>query len=164
MPFFFFFKVCDLHILIVTITTLIYRALCFRHLTDITSFHSHYNPMGNFPGGSMVKNLPASAGHPGDAGSIPGLGKWQPTSVFLPGKSHGQKSLVGYSPRGCKESGMTEQQSMCGHARTCAHTHTHTQSYGEVFIVPQFIENEVEAQRSKGACPSPHSWIFNLAW
>ena len=160
--FFFFFKVCVLHILIVTITTLIYRALCFRHLTDITSFHSHYNPMGNFPGGSMVKNLPASAGHPGDAGSIPGLGKWQPTSVFLPGKSHGQKSLVGYSPRGCKESGMTEQQSMCGHARTCAHTHT--QSYGEVFIVPQFIENEVEAQRSKGACPSPHSWIFNLAW
>ena len=32
------------------------------------------------------------------------------------------------------------------HAR--AHTHTHTQSYGEVFIVSQFIENE-EAQRSK---------------
>lgn len=44
------------------------------------------------------------------------------------------------------------------------HTHTHTQSYGEVFIVSQFIENEVEAQRSEGACPSPHSWIFNLAW
>ena len=30
-------------------------------------------------------------------------------SVFLPGKSHGQRSLVGYSPWGCKESDMTEQ-------------------------------------------------------
>ena len=29
--------------------------------------------------------------------------------VFLPGESHGQRSLVGYSPWGCKESGMTEQ-------------------------------------------------------
>ena len=28
--------------------------------------------------------------------------KWQPTPVFLPGKSHGQRSLVGYSPRGHK--------------------------------------------------------------
>ena len=33
--------------------------------------------------------------------------KWQPTSVFLPGKSHGQKSLVDYGPWGCKESDMT---------------------------------------------------------
>ena len=30
--------------------------------------------------------------------------KWQPTSVFLPGESHGRRSLVCYSPRGCKES------------------------------------------------------------
>ena len=29
--------------------------------------------------------------------------KWQPTVVFLPGESHGQRSLAGYSPRGCKE-------------------------------------------------------------
>ena len=28
--------------------------------------------------------------------------KWQPTTVFLPGKSHGQRSLVGYSPWGCR--------------------------------------------------------------
>ena len=35
--------------------------------------------------------------------------KWQPTPVFLPGKSHGQRNLVGYSPWGCKESDMTEQ-------------------------------------------------------
>ena len=35
--------------------------------------------------------------------------KWQPTPVFLPGKSHGQRSLVGYSPWGHKELDMTEQ-------------------------------------------------------
>ena len=34
--------------------------------------------------------------------------KWQPTQVFLPGKFHGQRSLAGYSPWGCKESDMTE--------------------------------------------------------
>ena len=37
--------------------------------------------------------------------------KWQPIPVFLPGKSHGQRSLAGYSPWGCKESDMTEQLS-----------------------------------------------------
>ena len=35
--------------------------------------------------------------------------KWQPTPVFLPGKSHGRRSLVGYSPWGGKESDTTEQ-------------------------------------------------------
>ena len=34
--------------------------------------------------------------------------KWQPTSVFLLGESHGQRSLVGYSPLSRKESDMTE--------------------------------------------------------
>ena len=34
---------------------------------------------------------------------IPWRRKWRPTPVFLPGKSHGQKSLVGYSPWGLKE-------------------------------------------------------------
>ena len=34
--------------------------------------------------------------------------KWQPTPVFLPGESHGQRSLVSYSPWDHKESDMTE--------------------------------------------------------
>ena len=34
--------------------------------------------------------------------------KWQPTPVFFPGESHGQRSLVGYSPWGCKESDTSE--------------------------------------------------------
>ena len=35
--------------------------------------------------------------------------QWQPTPVFLPGKSHGQKSLVGCSPWGCEESDTIER-------------------------------------------------------
>ena len=34
--------------------------------------------------------------------------EWLPTPVFLPGEFHGQRSLAGYSPWGCKESDMTE--------------------------------------------------------
>ena len=33
--------------------------------------------------------------------------KWQPTTVLLPGESHGQKTLAGYSPQVCKDSDMT---------------------------------------------------------
>ena len=63
-----------------------------------------------FPGGSVSK---ASACNVGDMGSIPGSErypwrrKWQPTPAFLPGESHGQRSLVGFSPWGRKESGTT---------------------------------------------------------
>ena len=42
---------------------------------------------------------------------IPWRRKWQPTLVFLPGESHGQRNLAGYSPWGHKESDMTERLS-----------------------------------------------------
>ena len=63
------------------------------------------------PGGSDGKE---SACNAADPGSIPGLGrstgeeKWLPTPLFLPGESHGQKSLLGYSPWGRKELDTTE--------------------------------------------------------
>ena len=44
-------------------------------------------------------------------GKIPSTRKWQHTPVFLPRKPHGQRSLVGYSPWGCKESDTTERLS-----------------------------------------------------
>ena len=40
---------------------------------------------------------------------------WQPTSVFLPGKSHGQRRREGYSPWGCKELGVTQRLSTHAH-------------------------------------------------
>ena len=60
----------------------------------------------------MVKNLLANAG---DTSSNPWVRKiswrrkWQSTPVFSPGKSHGQRSLVGYSPQDHKELDMTER-------------------------------------------------------
>ena len=70
-----------------------------------------------FPGGLVVNNLPDNAGDARDIGSIPASGRfpwrrtWQPTPVFLPGESHGQRSLVGYSPWGHRELDMAEQLS-----------------------------------------------------
>ena len=40
---------------------------------------------------------------------IPWEKKWQPTPVFLPGESHGQRNLVGYSPWGHEDLDMTDQ-------------------------------------------------------
>ena len=63
--------------------------------------HIHIN--GGFPGGSAVKNLPAmQETQEADVGKIPWRRKWQTTSVFLPGKSHRQRSLAGYSPWGLR--------------------------------------------------------------
>ena len=45
-------------------------------------------------------------------GKIPWRRKWQPTPVFLPGESHGQRSLEGYSPWGHQESDTTEQRTL----------------------------------------------------
>ena len=52
----------------------------------------------------MIKNPPAMW-------KIPWRRAWQPTPAYLPGESHGQKYLVGYSPWGFKELDMTEQLS-----------------------------------------------------
>ena len=66
-----------------------------------------------FLGGSEDKRLPAM-----QETWVRSLGWEDPLekqmAVFLPGESHGQRSLVGYSPRGLKELDMTEQ----------LHTHT----------------------------------------
>ena len=61
----------------------------------------------------MVKNLPANAG---DMGSIPGFVVWEDalekemaTNSSMPGKSHGQRSLMGYSPWSHKELDTTQR-------------------------------------------------------
>ena len=64
-----------------------------------------------FPGGSDDKD---SACSEGDLGSIPGLGRspgrghGNPLQCSCLENPHGQRNLVGYSPRGCKELDMTE--------------------------------------------------------
>ena len=79
-----------------------------------------------FPSGAVIKNPSTNAGHAGGSVSIPGperapgIGgkiplsrKQQPTLVFLLGKSHEQRSLVGYSPWDHKKSGRTEHAGRC---------------------------------------------------
>ena len=85
--------------------------ICFTHSSVEGCFHV-LAIVNNTAGGSDGK---ASACNVGDLGSIPGLGrfpwrrKWQPILVLLSGKSHGWRSLVGYSPCGCKELDMAER-------------------------------------------------------
>ena len=65
-----------------------------------------------FPGGSDGKSICQQCRRPGFdhwVRKIPWRRKWQPTAVFLPGKFHGRRSLVGYNPRRHKESDTTEQ-------------------------------------------------------
>ena len=75
-------------------------------------FRYFFNPatiIWGFPGGTGGKKKKKSARqgrrhkrlrfHPW-VGTIPWSRKWHPTSVFLPGKFHGQRSLVDYSPWG----------------------------------------------------------------
>ena len=67
-----------------------------------------------FPDSSVGKEAACKTGDTGDVGSISELGrscggeKWQPSPVFLPEESHGQRSLEGYSPKGHKELDTTE--------------------------------------------------------
>ena len=93
----------------------------------------------------MVKNAPANAGDSRDTVSIhgsgrsPGVGNGNPLQYIL-GKCHGQRGLVGYSPRGPKESDMNEH--------VCAHTHTHTHThlgqhsfFGPLILLLSTIQN-----------------------
>ena len=69
-------------------------------------------PTRVFPGGSDSKSNCLQGQRPTFnpwVGKIPWRRKRPPTPVLLPWKSHGQRSLVGYSPWGHKESDMTEQ-------------------------------------------------------
>ena len=67
---------------------------------------------GVFPGGPVVRNLPANVGDmcliPGSR-KFPWRRKWQPVPVLLPGEYHGQRSLVGYSSWGHRKLDMTEE-------------------------------------------------------
>ena len=66
------------------------------------------------PSGSVVKNLPASAGDPGDVGSLPGSrrspgeGNGNPLQSFCLGNPMNKRTLEGCNPWGCTESDTTE--------------------------------------------------------
>ena len=88
------------------------------------------------PGGSVVKSLPANPGDTGDRGKIPWRRKWQPIPVFLPGKVHGQRNLVGSSSWDCKKEDATEHCIM--YSRMCN----------------WIVVNSFRNQSIRGTCPA----------
>ena len=79
-----------------------------RNCTPQLSLHLLILPW--FPGARWA-SICLQCGRPGFdpwVGKIPWRRQWHPTPALLPGKSHGQRSLVGYSPWGRKESDTTE--------------------------------------------------------
>ena len=87
-----------------------------------------------FPGGS---NLPLMGKRPGFdpwVGKIPWSRAWQSTPVFLPGESHGRRSLVGYSPQGRKESDTTEWLHFTSHSSTMPGTAKHAHDRFSVIV------------------------------
>ena len=63
--------------------------------------HSSISDFKDFPGSARGKGLTYQCGRPGFnpwVRKIPWRKEWLPTPVFLPGESHGQRSLAGYNP------------------------------------------------------------------
>ena len=105
---------------------------------------SKWSSFGNSYGTSLmaqlVKNPPDNAGDLRDVGSIPGIPwrrKCQYTPVFLARKFHGQGSLVGCSPWGCKR---------VRHDWACAHMYTQSlwKDSFPVFVIVVFILHTTE--------------------
>ena len=96
---------------------------CSLDVSDSLIFHGlHHTRLPSLVT-QMVKEPPAMKVFDPRGRKIPWRRARQPTSVFLPGESHGQRSLAGYSPWGRKESDTTE---LVTHTQTHTQTHTHT--------------------------------------
>ena len=93
---------------------------------DVFFFMTSYCLSLGFPSGSDGKEAACNVRDQSSisgSGRFPGEGNGNPTSVFLPGEFHGQRSLVSYSPWSHKELDTTERHS---YTHTYIHTHTHT--------------------------------------
>ena len=81
-------------------------------------------------------------------GKIPWRRKWQPNPILLFGKSHGQRSLAGYSSWGHKQLDTTEQLSR--------HTHTHTHTH-----IPWKVPNTTGRFRSMSNCYNQETFMIS---
>ena len=100
-------------------------------------------------------------------GKIPWRRKWQPTPVLLPGKSHGQRSLVGCSPWGLEESDMTERLHFHFQAKKHNCRHLHYSAEVSWLIPPSASGNCVLVRRHKmqhttGAGGTPRGQVAQL--
>ena len=88
------------------------RACTYRGPADLRPIRLYIQFLKGFPGGSVGKESAPNAAD--QIRTTPWRRKWQLTSPFLPGKSHGLEP-GGYSPHGQKEADMTEQLNHCHH-------------------------------------------------
>ena len=114
-----------------------------------------------FPGGSDCREIHLQCRRPGFdpwVGKIPWRKEWQPTPVFLPGESHGQRSLVDYSPWDCKESDTTEQLPYIQHCLSagCRHYAFCDRSHGSCTITQGGRSNlQMETLRDRAVRSPP---------
>ena len=93
---------------------------------------------------------------------IPWGRKWQPAPIFLPGKFHGQRSLVGYNPWGHKELDMTE------HGRTHVLLHVtlewvcYTSSVSEVGKCSSHAVNDGQCREERNTCDQVMQYAISL--
>ena len=104
---------------------------------------------------TVIKSPPASAGDTRDPGSIPGPGRpleeeMAPTPGFLPGESHGQRSLAGYGPQSCKELDTTE---------ATEHARIHDSVQFSRSVVSDSLGPR-EPQHTRPPCPSPAPGVY----
>ena len=107
-----------------------------RRLIGAKGSQERFSQTMGFPGGSAVKNSPANSG---DMSLIPWRREWQPSPVFLPRKSHGQRRLVGDS-MGDQSWSWIQLKPLSTHAveKSCAHMLSHL-SCVRLFVTPGIV-------------------------
>ena len=122
-----------------------------RHNWVIKHTHTYTLLRACFPGGSDDKDSTCQCRRHEFSpwvGKIPWWRQWQPTPVFLPGKSHGQRGLVGYSPWGCNS---------CTWLSNSAHTQESEIKLGGHFLL--WLYNYSKPKRV--TFPNPKETIFS---
>ena len=110
-----YFQLFNFHLLLCLRVPCIYRWQHFSSSLKREKSHRICWALKVYPWWLRGKSVCLQCGRPGFdpwVGKIPWKRKWQPTPVFLSGKSHGQRSLAGYSLCNGKESDVTEHLSM----------------------------------------------------
>ena len=115
----------------------------------------------------MAKHLPTIQGRPRFSpwiGKIPWRRRWQPTPVFLPGKSHGQRTLVGYSPWGCTDLGTTEQLHVLENIILSEKNQAEKDSYHMTSLLPGYKREMLKANiqcsgSSSGSAGRMVEWV-----
>ena len=125
----------------------------------------------SFPGGSDGKSVCLQCGRPRFhpwAGKIPWRRKWQPTPVLLPGKFHGQRSVVGYSPWGHKESDTTERlvySKRIQFRNSQMEEMCRAKTYGErTRVLSRGHSSQISKRSQTQRCSEPFFWDFYVAF